>query len=81
MSVRASQLRRQPLADADVGRDLSDRLGALADQLDGPTAELRRMRRWRGDSSSEVLPPQRRCPVNRGMLTSMVMHVNRSMPS
>jgi hypothetical protein len=30
------------LADADVGRDLSDRLGALAGQLDGPTAELRR---------------------------------------
>src|SRR5438309_11774417 len=33
------------LADADVGRDVSDRLRSLTGQLDGPTAELRRMRR------------------------------------
>ncbi len=26
------------------------------------------MRRWHGDSFSEVLPPQCRCPANRGML-------------
>src|SRR5436190_14213607 len=56
------------LADADVGRDLGDRLGPFTGQLDSPTAELRRMRRWHTDSFPEVLPPQCRCPANRGML-------------
>ena len=65
--------RRQPvaqaaLADADVGGDLGDRLGSLTGQLDGTASELRRMRRWHTDSFPEVLPPQRRCPANRGML-------------
>ena len=57
-------------ADADVGRDLGDRLGPFTGQLDGPTPELRRMRRWHTDSFPEVLPPQCRCPANRGMLTA-----------
>jgi hypothetical protein len=36
--------------------------------FDSTPAELRRMRRWHTDSFPEVLPPQRGCPPNRGML-------------
>src|ERR1039457_5384569 len=45
-------------------------LGPFSGQLDGSGAELRRMRTRHQGLLPEVLPPQRRCPSKRGMLSN-----------
>jgi hypothetical protein len=57
---------RGAFGDPEIFGQLGDRLGPFSSELNRSPAELRGMGTRHQDSFPEVLPPQRRCPSDRG---------------